>query len=65
MKVFAEGHVPLTTQMYFDQDPHLDLDPIADKRLAVTVHNAVARKALTCTFNIALPQLSKAAYRRR
>lgn len=71
-KVFAPGHVPLTTQMYFEDDPYLDLDPFAVTGLAVKTrkHNSaellreqgVDRPFSTCTFDIALAHLSKAAY---
>ena len=42
-RVFAEGHAPLTTQLYFDDDPYLDLDPISDDRLAVPLRRMSAR----------------------
>lgn len=74
-KVFADGYVPLTTQMYFDNDPYLDLDFVASdyEQLMVRLHAQTSEKArkarglerpfYTCTFDIVLPPLSQASYR--
>jgi catechol 1,2-dioxygenase len=71
-KVFAEGHTPLTTQLYFDDDPFLDLDLISDARLAVRLRKVTHLEKIrerglmhpffACTFDVLLPPLSRAGY---
>ena len=48
--VSADGHRPLTTQLYFEGDPYLDKDPLRD------VHpDLIARiRSGRCTFNVFL-----------
>lgn len=37
VKVSAPGHAPLTTQLYFPDDPYNEIDPWFDERLLVTM----------------------------
>jgi uncharacterized protein len=67
-KVFAGGYVPLTTQLYFADDPYLDLDPFADQTLAVKLRThepredarapSVANPLYSCRFDIMMSRAS-------
>jgi len=71
-KVFAERHSPLTTQLYFEGDPHLEVDESVKPQLVRKLHRHEDAKELaargldrpfySCSFSIALPPLNKAGY---
>jgi protocatechuate 3,4-dioxygenase beta subunit len=73
-KVFAEGCMPLTTQLYFEGDPNLDSDPFPRKGLVKRLqrHEApeelrkhgLERPFFSVTFDIVLERARKAAYNR-
>lgn len=50
MKVSAPGLRPLTTQRYFDGDPHHDVDAFIQKSLIVQVRGSGATKAAIFDF---------------
>jgi catechol 1,2-dioxygenase len=54
-KVSAEGHVKLTTQLYFKGDPHLEKDPFVKKSLVMEVKDSKV------TFEIRLKKASSDA----
>src|SRR4029079_9851765 len=45
-KVFAEGQAPLTTQLYFEGDPHLEVDEFVKPPLIWKLHRREEAKEL-------------------
>jgi catechol 1,2-dioxygenase len=52
VKVTAAGHVPLTTQLYFEGDPHNAVDPFIRRSLVMRISSEAAEKQ--ARFDIAL-----------
>jgi protocatechuate 3,4-dioxygenase beta subunit len=53
--VSADGHLPLTTQLYFEGDPYNDVDGFIVDSLIMPVADVAGQKE--CTFDFVLPAL--------